>query len=198
MRFYLKESLISYDPKHVMLSCILVATKLENLHLTMSDFAGKVPNCQTDLILTIELALLEALDFNLHFFHPHSCLSGLFIDMQATIDGLNEDLIISAGKILDNLIMTDALVTETPSHLAMAAFFICAEQQFMQWADRRLSAIIEMHNLKEILVRIQSFLSAIKPLDQVKLKEVDKRLIKARNMIQSSNLIPENDRMQEE
>lgn len=174
------------------LACILIATKLENMHLTMSDFATKIPNCQPNLILEIELALLEALDFNIHFFHPHSCMAGLFLDIQATSQR-NKDEIEAwhrgAGSVLDVLVKTDALLVEYPSHLAMAAVYKTNPDKFIEWARLRLAEQLDLEELLARLRRIHEAWSSPVSLDPAHLKEIDKKLVQFRNMVGSVSRI---------
>lgn len=171
------------------LACILIATKLENLHLTMSDFATKIPNCQPDLILEIELALLEALDFNIHFFHPHSCLAGFFLDIHASSSYPKEEIEVwhkNSGSVLDILVKTDALLIESPSHLALAAICKSQPDYFTQWAQLRLA---EQLNVNELLSRLKGIVeswSSPVSLEPAHLKEIDRKLVHFRNLVGSA------------
>jgi hypothetical protein len=174
------------------LACILIATKLENMHLTMSDFATKIPNCQPNLILEIELALLEALDFNIHFFHPHSSLAGLFLDIQASNLGDKEEIEAwhrGAGSVLDVLVKTDALLVESPSHLAMAAVYKADPDKFTEWARIRLSEQLDLEELFAKLRIILETWSSPVTLDPAHLKEIDKKLVQFRNLVGSISRI---------
>lgn len=77
IRYSLRHSWMEWDPKHVMLSCILVASKCENLHLTATQFPGALPNTNLELICQLEMVIIAALDYNLHFFTPLLPLTGI-------------------------------------------------------------------------------------------------------------------------
>jgi len=160
------------------LTCILLATKLENLHLTASDFTGKIPNCQPALITEIELALLAALNFNILFFHPHSSLTGLALVLRVDKETLAE-----ATKVLDALVMTDALLLETPSHLALASFYRAAPKLVEDYIENILITVIDCETLVERLQVILEFYKPSAPYDTSLLKDIDRRLQITRNSL---------------
>lgn len=158
------------------LTCILLATKIENLHLSAADFTNKIPNCQPSLITEIELVLLEALHFNLLFFHPHSALQGFALVLEA-----DNETVKDSAKVLDLLVTTDALLIETPSHLALAAFNMVIPERVAAFIDEKLSGIVEMEDLKQRLASLSSYSRPPTPFDTNLLKDVDRKLHSARS-----------------
>lgn len=171
LRYFLARGLLQYDLKHVMLACIFLATKMENLHLTGASFAGRIPNCQPELIAWIEIDLLEALGFNLHFFHPHSALQGLGLVFKT-----KQDVMTGAQMALDQLVMTDALLVETPSHLALAALFSVIPEQVSTYIQSVLCQAIDCDGLQDRLGSIARYVQPPTPFDTAVLKDIDKRL----------------------
>ena len=70
-RFYLSHSMLDYTPKHIMLTCISLACKVEENHVRASEF-GKGLNEENAMtvVLKHELVVLEALRFELVVFTP--------------------------------------------------------------------------------------------------------------------------------
>lgn len=193
MRYHLAESLLRFDSKHVMyshhlyfadshlvnrLTCILLATKIENLHLSAADFTNKIPNCQPSLITEIELVLLEALHFNLLFFHPHSALQGFALALEADNEKVKD-----ATKVLDLLVTTDALLIESPSHLALASFNMVIPERVDAFIDANLSDILDKDELKQRLTVLSSYSRPPTPFDTNLLKEIDRKLHSARSSL---------------
>lgn len=161
-----------------------MATKIENLHLTASEFTGKISNCKAGLIPEIEFALLEALGFNMHYFHPHAALAGLFLDLQEHCEGYQPEWMDSASLVLDLLVTTDAVLVETPSHLAFAAVYQVAPGDVEAYVKRRLSSATDVDAL---LGRIRAISGAYGHLqfkaDTPRLKDIDRRLVLARTSL---------------
>ena len=161
-----------------------MATKIENLHLTAGEFTGKISNCKAGLIPEIEFALLEALGFNIHYFHPHSALAGLFLDLQEHCEGYQPDWTHSASLVLDLLVTTDAVLVETPSHLAFAAVHQVASGEMEAYVKRRLSGATDVDAL---LGRIRDISETYGHLqfktDTPRLKDIDRRLVLARTSL---------------
>lgn len=166
------------------LACVLLASKLENLHLTLSEFTGKIKNSNAQLIMDIELVLLAALHFNLHFHHPHAALAGFHLDIQViAVEGQALDME-AAGRALDRLVTTDAILIHSPSHLALAALFYSNPTLTESYIETRLSKITDPTELLDKLRSICSELQVDKPaLDNARLKDIDRRLMQARNAL---------------
>jgi len=163
----------------------LLATKLENLHLTLSEFTGKIKNSNPDMIIEIEFSLLSALNFNIHFFHPHSCLAGFYLDIQAAGLRPDQNLMNKAGKVLDVLVTTDAILIEPPSQLALAALFSESPDLIESYLNVRSSQITDANALLERLrLIVTDFLhNKPEPPSAAKLKEIDKKLMQARSAL---------------
>lgn len=114
-------SVMQHDPKHTMLACVLLATKLSDLHLTMDQFVGKIPNTDRELLARLEFVLLASFEYRLHFFDPHLALAGFILDFQGCFE-LDEAVIKGATMLLDRICSTDAILILPPSHLALVSF----------------------------------------------------------------------------
>lgn len=184
----MKQSILKYDMKHVMywinwvplimhlrLTCILLATKLENLHLSATEFTDRIPNCQRELMPVIELALLDALEFNLLFFHPHTALRGFALVLNA-----NQQTLDDATTILNQLVTTDVLLIESPSHLALACLYRVSQQAVTDYIETSLQHSIDCDGLLDRLDRVVTFAQPPTPFDTELLKDIDRKLHQAR------------------
>lgn len=88
-RFYARNSVMSTDPKHLMLTCVLLASKCCHMHLTMDQFAGRIPNTDHDLLLCLETRLLSALFFNVCPTSPLEFFIGILLDLAQNHDNVN-------------------------------------------------------------------------------------------------------------
>ncbi|KAF2136108.1 uncharacterized protein K452DRAFT_238056 [Aplosporella prunicola CBS 121167] len=86
-RFYLFNSLMIYDPKKIMPSCLFLATKTEGWHTKASDFAQKLPRTTADDILAPEYLISQALRFTFDVRHPHRGLDGGHMELMAMAKG---------------------------------------------------------------------------------------------------------------
>jgi len=172
----------------------MVGSKIGNLHLTMEDFSLKIPNTKPELLISIEPILLEAVDFELCFFHPQTCLYGFIIEFQTCHDDV-EGLFRDANKILDQFMGTDAVMIANPSVLALAAidscnsglidrYFSCLVLYlYERYLRDRLGSHFDFEGLKETFQSLRSFLQTTTDINVEQLKEIDRKLIACRNAL---------------
>jgi hypothetical protein len=146
--------------------------------LSAADFTNKIPNCQPSLITDIELVLLEALHFNLLFFHPHSALHGFALVFEA-----DNDTVKSATKFLDLLVTTDALLIESPSHLALSAFYMVIPDRVSVFIDEKLALSVDVLELRQRLAAISAYAQPSTPFDTNLLKDIDRKLHSIRSSL---------------
>lgn len=126
----------------------------------------------------IELALLDALDFNLLFFHPHTALRGF-----ALVLNTNQQTLDDATAILNQLVTTDAMLIETPSHLALASLYRVSQQTVTDYIETILKHSIDCVGLVERLARVAAFAQPPTPFDTELLKDIDRKLHQARTSL---------------
>lgn len=161
------------------LTCILLATKLENLHLSAAEFTDRIPNCQRELMPQIELALLDALEFNILFFQPHTALKGFGLALKASQEALDEAVV-----VLNQLVTTDVLLMETPSHLALAAIYRIVPRDVNDYIESTLRPVINCDGLVDRLTTILAFAQPPTPFDTELLKDIDRKLHQARKSLE--------------
>ena len=77
-------SLLQYDPRRMVFSCIFLASKIEESFIRVQELAEMLnsqdPSNGGEQILRGEALVLELLDYNMQVCHPYRCASGLIDD----------------------------------------------------------------------------------------------------------------------
>eukprot|EP01135_Chromosphaera_perkinsii_P000489 Nk52_evm43s96 gene=Nk52_evmTU43s96 len=87
-RFYLRNTAMDYDLLNVMLSCLYMACKVEEVFVSIHDFCspfGKNAAKSEEAILENESLVLEKMDFYIMVHNPYRCLRGFLIDVQGKL-----------------------------------------------------------------------------------------------------------------
>ncbi|KAJ3096671.1 isocitrate dehydrogenase (NAD(+)) idh1 [Phlyctochytrium planicorne] len=143
-RFYITNTVMDYDPKLILLTCLFLAAKVENSHMPLVDFLAKVPKAPApEVILELEFVVCKGLEFQFMVQSVKWPLHGLFLDMQAYLlskhpnsntPGLRQDLsrladtYAKAMEISVATLHTDLCLTYWPSQIAMGCFLVAAEK----------------------------------------------------------------------
>ncbi|KAJ3222498.1 hypothetical protein HK099_002252 [Clydaea vesicula] len=147
-RFYLKNSIMDYDPKIFVLTCLFLAAKVENCALPLDEFIKriKINPPQPSQILESEFELSKGINFDYAVHHPFWPLHGYLLDMQTffyqsstSIPNLSQKISTTYSKALSiakNSLLTDLMFTNWPSQIAMACLFLAAkETNFVEDVD---------------------------------------------------------------
>lgn len=133
-RFYLRNSVMDYHPKEVLVTAVYLATKVEEFNVSISQFVSNVQGNQeraTNIILNNELLLLRELDFNLTIHNPFRAVEGLLIDIKtrcrtvSNVDAFRPEI----ESFLDQVYLTEAPLVYAPSQLALSAIIHAASRQ---------------------------------------------------------------------
>ncbi|KAK9448981.1 cyclin-like protein [Limtongia smithiae] len=134
-RFYLRHSVMEFLPKAIMYTSIFLATKAENIFISIENFVEPV---KTDIdahtILALEFTVAQALSFTLLVHHPYNPVHGYFLDMQdvffnrAASGGkprysMNElgNAHDAARRFVNDSMLSDAAFLYTPPQIGLAA-----------------------------------------------------------------------------
>jgi len=141
-RFYARRSVMATDAKHVMLACVLLASKCCHMHLSMDQFAGRIPTTNRDLLVCMETLLLSALGFDLSARSPSDCLLGLCVEhcvrpgpaggltgsssqgVPASTGATCRALWLEGVDLLDRMSSTDLCLLYAPGYLARLALCV--------------------------------------------------------------------------
>lgn len=96
---------------------------------------------------------------------------------------VDNETVKDATKVLDLLVTTDALLIESPSHLAMASFNMVIPERVTSFIDEKLSGTVEVEDLKQRLAMLSSYSRPPTPFDTNLLKEIDRKLHSARSSL---------------
>ncbi|KAI0978535.1 hypothetical protein GJ496_008534 [Pomphorhynchus laevis] len=142
-RFYLRSSLMDYHPLLILLSCVYLAVKVDEVNPGISNFAkfAKVfLQCYMDkqysaqlisrCITYYELVIVEKLDYQIMIHCPLRALRGFFIDMRCRWIDVDhvflEKIRPFAEEITTKAILADCLLTFTPSAIALTSIIYAA------------------------------------------------------------------------
>lgn len=133
-RFYVANNLLSYDPRVLLLACILLAGKVEETNVSMRELLKANPKIQLEDILHAELVLMQGLNFHLKIYHPQSIATTLLVDLRrlhahdaehsgkAALDSdAVKDWLAGVDRLLDLLALTEVIMCYNPLDLAVSA-----------------------------------------------------------------------------
>ncbi|CAN1219890.1 CYCH1-1 [Linum perenne] len=122
-RFYLQWSVMELDPKHIMLTCIYTACKIEENHVSAEEL-GKGISQDHQMILNFELIVLQSLGFDLIVYAPYRPVEGFIHDIEDSSHAADDQIQMlkdSAIVEVDKIMFTNAPLLFTPGQLALAA-----------------------------------------------------------------------------
>ncbi|KAI9309233.1 cyclin-like protein [Cunninghamella echinulata] len=128
-RFYINNSLRSTDPLLVLVTCVYLASKIEEcpVHIKMitqeakvafQDFHGGFPY-DSSKVAEFEFYLLEELEFYLIVWHPYRSLTSICQEL-----GMREQGLQFAWFILNDAYRTDIVLLYPPHLIALAALYL--------------------------------------------------------------------------
>ncbi|EGF80229.1 hypothetical protein BATDEDRAFT_88645 [Batrachochytrium dendrobatidis JAM81] len=133
-RFYLNNTVMDYDPKIILMTCLFLSTKVENSLMPLDEFLSKVPKSpDASVMIHLEFVLSKGIQFEYSVHHPYWPLHGFFLDIQTFIQssqprGKHPDLIKrlyavynQATDLITSSLISDALFMYMPSQIALAA-----------------------------------------------------------------------------
>ncbi|XP_065852892.1 cyclin-H1-1 isoform X2 [Euphorbia lathyris] len=187
-RFYLQWSVMEHDPKHIMLTCIYTACKIEENHVSAEEL-GKGISQDHQMILNYEMLVLQSLGFDLIVYAPYRSLEGFINDMEefchATDDPAQmlKDLQATATSEIDKIMFTDAPLLFPPGQLALAALRSANEIHQVLDFERYIESILSRQNsmhtfsdLAESLNAIDSWVKKYKFPTEKDMKHINRKL----------------------
>ncbi|GFY52563.1 cyclin-H [Trichonephila inaurata madagascariensis] len=145
-RFYLNNSVMDYHPKDIVVTCVYLASKVEEFNVSISQFVANVKGDRdkaTEIILNHELLLMQQLNFDLSVYNPYRPVEGFLIDIKTRYTELfdPEHLRPAIEEFLDKIQFTDACFLYSPSQIALAAIAY-GTAKFKESIDGYLSDIL--------------------------------------------------------
>ncbi|KAG5654767.1 hypothetical protein H0H81_003775 [Sphagnurus paluster] len=188
-RFYLKNTVMDWHPKNVMLTALFLATKTTNNPISLEAYTSHIPRTAPADVLDLEFLVAQSLGFEFAVWHSHRALWGMMLDVQ-NLPGSPQDtrpIYESALAHVRASRLTDAELIYTPSQIALAAFSIASPELASQWSLSKLSAdssstLLSPDSLSGVTETIKSMItSGGHPPSVDAVREVDRRLKLCKN-----------------
>ncbi|OJA10795.1 hypothetical protein AZE42_00308 [Rhizopogon vesiculosus] len=188
-RFYLKNTVMDWHPKNVMLTTLFLATKTTNNPISLESYTSNIPKTSSSDVLDLEFLVSQSLNFELAVWHAHRALWGIWLDLQSlpdvTEDLRPQDIYDIAIKHVRASRFTDAELIYTPSQIALASLALASPLLAQRWADSKAPP----GSIQPLSETMEPTLGAIKyiitqmghPPDVEAVREVDRRLKLCKN-----------------
>ncbi|KAH9857898.1 cyclin-like protein [Lenzites betulinus] len=183
-RFYLKNTVMDWHPKNVMLTALFLATKTTNHPISLESYAAHIPRTVPSDVLDLEFLVAQSLGFDFAVWHPHKALWGMWLDVQnlpdASIEELSRAYEAAVGHVRSAR-LSDAEFIYTPSQIALACFSIASPMLASAWAHAKFPStphppVLDiLDSIKALILREGS------PPDVEAVREVDRRLRLCKN-----------------
>ncbi|XP_038079051.1 cyclin-H-like [Patiria miniata] len=186
-RFYLRNTVMDYHPKFIMLTCVYLACKVEEFNVSITQFCANLTADQeraAELILVHELLVMQELDFHLTVHNPLRPLEGFLIDIKTRFTSLSnpEQLRKPADEFLQRSFASNVCLLYTPSQIALTALVTSAAKQQVN-IDKYVTECLlsstdkkELRELVSTIKRIRSMVNNIPPLDIEVVRSLEKKL----------------------
>lgn len=164
-RFYLKKSILDYDPQYLMVASFMLGTKVAQINLPLEKIEKLFPFIKDEikLVLDYEFFLTNILDYNFYVYNPYHALYGLIYTLeqkQFFLGQNSENFKQECIDIIDKMLLTDNIFLYTHSEIALASILIkCAEKNI------NISNIVEKMEVNKI-INVNEFLEG--PLEKMK------------------------------
>ncbi|KAI0079575.1 cyclin-like protein [Panus rudis PR-1116 ss-1] len=195
-RFYLKNTVMDWHPKNVMLTALFLATKTTNHPISLEAYTSQIPRTAPSDVLDLEFLVAQSLNFDFAVWHAHRALWGLWLDIQTLPDIDMSELRRSyeeASKHVRASRLTDAELIYTPAQIALACISLASPSLAAAWARAKDKPSPPPHpsppsspgaegTVLEMLEPIKAMIQAHGSLPEVEaVREVDRRLKLCKN-----------------
>jgi serine/threonine protein kinase len=162
-RFYLKKSIVDYDPQYLMVASFMLGSKVAQINLPLDKIEKLFPFIRENIkkVLDYEFFLTTILDYNFFVYNPYHALYGLIYTLeqkqfflgQSTENYINqENFKQECIDIIDKMLLTDNIFLYTYSEIALASILVkCAEKSINISNIAEKMEIDKIINVKEFL-----------------------------------------------
>lgn len=191
-RFYLNNSVMDYHPKHMLVTCVYLACKVEEFNVSIAQFVNNVRGDRekaTDIILNNELLLMQQLEYHLTIHNPYRPLEGLLIDIKTRCPQFPdpEKLRSLMDDFLERTLFTDAVLLMAPSQIALTAVLYAANKAQAN-SDVYVTDILfagcshdKLHHIKDAVKKLHLMVKAIQVPPKDRVRAAEQKLEKCRN-----------------
>ncbi|KAJ7431825.1 hypothetical protein B0H11DRAFT_2180008 [Mycena galericulata] len=145
-RFYLKNTVMDWHPKNVMLTALFLATKTTNNPISLEAYTNNIPKTNPSDVLDLEFLVAQSLGFEFAVWHAHRALWGIWLDLQ-NAPGAPPDRAASQSGIYDAALrhvrisrLSDAELIYAPSQIALASLSLASPELATEWAESKVPA----------------------------------------------------------
>ncbi|KAF7320252.1 CYCLIN domain-containing protein [Mycena kentingensis (nom. inval.)] len=176
-RFYLKNTVMDWHPKNVMLTALFLATKTTNNPISLEAYTNNIPKTSPSDVLDLEFLVAQSLGFEFAVWHAHRALWGIWLDLQSLPDAPPDRAISESAKYdaalkrVRSSRLSDAELVYTPSQIALAALSMEDPDLASEWARSKLSS--------DALTQLQATLAVIRTLIEAAARPVDLEAVRA-------------------
>ncbi|KAJ3009152.1 hypothetical protein HKX48_008139 [Thoreauomyces humboldtii] len=153
-RFYLRNTVMDYDPKYYLMTCVFLSTKTENQSMRLEKFLANIPKSPSaDMMIDLEFSLSKGIRFEYMVHHPFWPLNGFLLDIQSYIQSTHpgpahqhffeklQQCYSRAEQFASVATLTDLTFTHMPSQIGLGCLIAAArERDFEQEIDRYLAS----------------------------------------------------------
>ncbi|KAA1468184.1 cyclin-like protein [Dentipellis sp. KUC8613] len=140
-RFYLKNTVMDWHPKNVMLTALFLATKTTNHPISLEAYTSNIPRTAPSDVLDLEFLVAQSLAFEFAVWHVHRALWGIWLDVQDLPDSAPlerlQQAYDSALQYVRTSRITDAEFIFTPSQIALACLSLADPDLALRWATAK-------------------------------------------------------------
>lgn len=183
-RFYLKNTVMDWHPKNVMLTALFLATKTTNNPISLEYYVSVIPRTAPSDVLDLEFLVSQSLNFEFSVWHAYTAFWGLWLDLQSMPDSPEspeQAIYIAAVEQINSSRLTDAEFIYTPAQIALACLSLVSRHYASRWCRYKLQDQ-EASLMEDIVERIQALIidhGHVPPVEAV--REVDRRLRLCKN-----------------
>ncbi|KAF8642247.1 hypothetical protein AX16_009522 [Volvariella volvacea WC 439] len=186
-RFYLKNTVMDWHPKNVMLTALFLATKTTNNPISLEVYTKRIKGTAPSDVLDLEFLVAQSLNFE--FAAPFTISYWSQYDgTQNLPDGtLGPEVYDEALVQVRALRLTDAELIYTPSQIALAALSTVVPELCSQWLRSKLASntsdsVLSANALESTLEDIKALITTAGVAPDVEsVREVDRRLRLCKN-----------------
>ncbi|THH20861.1 hypothetical protein EW146_g610 [Bondarzewia mesenterica] len=174
-RFYLKNTVMDWHPKNVMLTALFLATKTTNHPISVEAYTSNIPKTTPSDVLDLEFLVAQSLAFEFVVWHAHRALWGLWLDNlpdPPSRDVLQQAYDAALRHVRTSRI-TDAELVYTPSQIALACMSLAQPNLAAAWA--RSKGVEPIEAIKQMILQDGNI-----PSVEV-VREIDRRLKLCKN-----------------
>jgi cyclin H len=184
-RFYLKNTVMDWHPKNVMLTALFLATKTTNNLISLEAYTSHIPKTSPSDVLELEFLVAQSLAFEFAVWHAHRALWGIWLDLQSlpdsTIDRPQEIYDTALSHVRASR-LTDAELIYTPSQIAIACMSLSSPSLASQWASSKSRSPHSVSTLETTIDAVKYLIiTSGHPPPVESVREVDRRLKLCKN-----------------